>query len=247
MPAAELWPKTIALVPAIEKLKPSPFRWDLSEKIRGLAVSRQPDRHSLEQVCGLVADSLSGEIESKRNPLDAGSAETWLVDLVHLEGIQVKVDTSGYRAADQAFTKAAQRRGSLRFELPDLDGRKWSLASLHGKVVLVNYWWIGCVPCRAEMPTLNRLLGRYKPSDFQIVSLAPDDPARLREFVADHPIHFPILLDPGQKVFNEFSFASAPRTLIFDRESRMVGETNRDMSEDEFVGLIEKAGLKANP
>jgi len=44
-----------------------------------------------------------------------------------------------------------------RFSLTALDGRVYSLAELRGKLVLVNFWGTSCMPCRKEMPEIERL------------------------------------------------------------------------------------------
>src|SRR5690606_21372829 len=52
---------------------------------------------------------------------------------------------------------AARNRLAPSFELPDLDGRKVSLASLRGKTVILNFWTKTCRPCLEEMPSLADL------------------------------------------------------------------------------------------
>lgn len=47
------------------------------------------------------------------------------------------------------------------FELPDITGKKIALADFSGKVVLINFWASWCVPCRAGMPSLNKLYETY--------------------------------------------------------------------------------------
>src|ERR1700676_2731839 len=56
------------------------------------------------------------------------------------------------------------------FKLKDLDGKDLSLASLNGKVVLLNFWATWCGPCRAEIPSLIQLQKRYQ-DRMQIIGL----------------------------------------------------------------------------
>ena len=59
-------------------------------------------------------------------------------------------------------------------EFADAQGRSRSLADFKGKVVLLNLWATWCVPCRQEMPTLDRLQGTLGGAEFEVVPLSID-------------------------------------------------------------------------
>ena len=84
------------------------------------------------------------------------------------------------------------------FKLKSLAGGELDLASLRGRVVLVNFWATWCPPCVEEMPSLERLHRALGPEGLVVVSVSADDDAEtLKRFVAAHGITFPVLLDPG--------------------------------------------------
>jgi thiol-disulfide isomerase/thioredoxin len=60
----------------------------------------------------------------------------------------------------------------IQFE--DADGRSRSLNDFRGKIVLLNIWATWCVPCRKEMPTLDRLQTALGGDDFEVVALSID-------------------------------------------------------------------------
>lgn len=61
--------------------------------------------------------------------------------------------------------------------VPQLDGRLFDLAALHGKVVIVNFWATWCAPCRAEMPRLDAFYRRYHGRGLELLGLSVDDPS----------------------------------------------------------------------
>jgi thiol-disulfide isomerase/thioredoxin len=62
--------------------------------------------------------------------------------------------------------------------LKDLDGKDVTLASLKGKVVLVNFWATWCEPCKIEIPELIELQQEYGPKGFTVLGIAMDDEGR---------------------------------------------------------------------
>src|SRR6202041_982821 len=61
---------------------------------------------------------------------------------------------------------------ALSFNAPD--GKKATLADFKGRALLVNLWATWCVPCRAEMPALERLQARSGGPDFWVVAINVD-------------------------------------------------------------------------
>jgi cytochrome c biogenesis protein CcmG, thiol:disulfide interchange protein DsbE len=61
-----------------------------------------------------------------------------------------------------------------------LDGKTVDLASLRGKVVLVNYWATWCAPCREEMPTLSAFYRAYHERGLEMIGISVDQTARSR-------------------------------------------------------------------
>lgn len=68
------------------------------------------------------------------------------------------------------------------FRLLGMDSTIYSPESLRGKVVFIDFWFIGCFPCMRAMPHLNKIYSDYRDSAFQLLSIAPHPPADLQEF-----------------------------------------------------------------
>lgn len=123
--------------------------------------------------------------------------------------------------------------------LKDLTGKTVKLSSYSGKVVLVNFWATWCAPCAAEVPELVKWQNEYKDT-LQIVGITypPTSLAKIRGFVRDHGINYPILL--GSKATKRLFEPSEnlPITVIIDREGNVVDRIDGVIFADEFEAKI---------
>ncbi|MBI2469206.1 MAG: TlpA family protein disulfide reductase [Candidatus Rokubacteria bacterium] len=121
------------------------------------------------------------------------------------------------RGADAAAAELGQPAPD--FTLPDLAGRRIRLAEYRGKKgVLINFWATWCVPCREEMPTLERLW-RERGATLEVlgVSLDTASKARVRAFVRELGLTFPILLDPEHVAGRLYRVRALPMSFIVDQ------------------------------
>jgi peroxiredoxin len=128
------------------------------------------------------------------------------------------------------------------FAVADLAGRTVKLSSLRGKVVLVNVWTTWCPPCRDEMPSMERLYGRLRGDDFELLAVSQDEDKRLVEpFVREMRLSFPVLVDPEHQVGDRYGVWGYPETFVIDRNGyiveRVIGP--RDWSSTESVAQLQ--------
>ena len=99
--------------------------------------------------------------------------------------------------------------------LGTLEGKKISLKDFRGKVVLLNFWASWCVPCREEMPAMEKLYQEYKEKNFVILAVAVKDSKQdTLNFVKELKLTYPIALDPEAKVGQEYGAWGLPVTYL---------------------------------
>lgn len=141
-----------------------------------------------------------------------------------------KTDSAGAANATKdvefSFMELAQPR-----PLPELDffnggGRAIDFSQFRGKLVLLNVWATWCLPCREEMPALDRLQARLGGVDFEVVALSIDQAGLkvIREFYDEMKLtHLAIFVDPVMSVNPKLGIVGIPTTLLIDPSGKEIG------------------------
>jgi len=111
------------------------------------------------------------------------------------------------------------------FTLTDLSGNRVSLRSLKGKVIFLNFWATWCVPCRQEMPTMEKLHREYKRDGLEVVVVnLRETKEEVLKFVNELSLTFTVLLDKDGKVSEEYGVWSLPLSYFINRKGEFVGK-----------------------
>ena len=102
--------------------------------------------------------------------------------------------------------------------LSDTDGNRITIASLRGKVVIVDFWASWCEPCREAMPVLDRLYQRYRSQGLVVVGVGLDrEDANARRFLRRTAVSFPVVLDGRHAVAGRYEPPRMPTSYLIDR------------------------------
>jgi thiol-disulfide isomerase/thioredoxin len=131
----------------------------------------------------------------------------------------------------------------VRFQ--DDQGRDLTLGDFRGRVVVLNVWATWCVPCRKEMPTLDRLQARLGGKDFLVVALSIDRKGveAVRGFYQEVGVeNLAIYVDPSGRGSRDLGLPGVPTTLLIDQEGREVARKMGEAEWDgpEMVSLVER-------
>ena len=153
----------------------------------------------------------------------------------NLEGwLKVKTTTPPATATTQAN---ANHEPAPDVEFKTLEGKPFRLKELQGQVVLLNFWATYCIPCREEIPALNKLQSELEAQGLRIVGASVDDTIDGINSYQEEVVRFgyPVLVgDSDAKV--KFEQAVLPTTYIIDRQGRI---------RDKIIGTRDKAGFEA--
>lgn len=103
------------------------------------------------------------------------------------------------------------------YNFKDIEGNRISAEDLKGKVVVLNFWFVACPPCRKEMPALNELAFEFaRKTDVVFIAIAPDKKWDLKDFIKTHPLAYHII-DDGQVFDNRYGIHTYPTNVVLDK------------------------------
>jgi peroxiredoxin len=194
-----------------------------------------------------VANTLSGAVQE--NPVPTGkngpaAPYVELAELARYEHVEVKLDDPQFAAAMARIEADNARREQANFTLTDLHGTNWTLKDLRGKVVLVNFWATWCPPCRSEMPDLDTLYKQFNKDGLVVLAISDEDAGKVQPFIEQYKFSYPILLDPGRKVNEQFVIEGIPKSFVYDRDGKLVAQAIDMRTKRQFLEMLSDAGLK---
>ena len=136
------------------------------------------------------------------------------------------------------------------FTATDLRANKpATIADYRGKVVLVNIWATWCPPCRAEMPSMEKLYKKLPGTDFRIAAVSVDGdafhpegsepPSGIMAFANNLGLTFDILHDPSGDIRKAYDIFAVPESYLIDRDGvivkRVIGAADWNTGDNEML------------
>lgn len=168
-----------------------------------------------------------------------------------LAGCKMMADAkSGAKTSSSAGTSQFAPEPDVTFQ--QLQGGNLPLASLKGKVVLVNFWATWCDPCRIEIPWLISFQQKYAGQGFTIIGVAMDEEGKpvVEPYVektkfevsknVEMTMNYPIMIG-NEDIAEKFGgLLGYPSSFLISRDGRVVKKIIGLVSEDEIASEIER-------
>ncbi|NOY09912.1 MAG: TlpA family protein disulfide reductase [Spirochaetes bacterium] len=136
-----------------------------------------------------------------------------------VKGVNEKFTKLGFQLPDRELP-------AINFELKNLQDKSISLESLKGSIVFLNFWATWCPPCRAEVPSMQRLYEKFKDRGLVILGVdLQEDKQKVQDFVKKESLTYPILLDSDGRTGRAYGARSIPTSYIIDKKGFILART----------------------
>ena len=125
-----------------------------------------------------------------------------------------------------------------------LDGKKFSLSSLKGKVVILNFWATWCAPCRIETPELQKTYEKYQPDGVELAGvLVRDSKDQAEAYKKQVGLTYPSIYDPKTQIalqLRNYPLVAIPSTIVFDQEGDVAAAYVSTVDENSLSKVLDQ-------
>jgi len=152
-------------------------------------------------------------IRSRNTKTEKGEPEYLLVELSVQRRKELSERMPKPRPSD-SFKEGEIFKG---FKVSDINGNKFDLRANTGKVIVLNFWFINCPPCKAEIPELNELVKDYgENKDVLFLAVALDTKSEIKDFLKTNPYNYNII-DDARFIADKYGVRSYPTHVVIDK------------------------------
>lgn len=122
--------------------------------------------------------------------------------------------------------------------IPDINNNLLNIDEKNGKVLVFNYWSIGCKPCVMEFPELNKLVGRFNENkSVEFYAFTGDSKSQLFKFLPKKRFDFNIVPN-ARHIHHLYGINAFPTTLIIDKKGNISKIYTGMIDEDNFENIV---------
>ena len=167
-------------------------------------------------------------------------------DLLVLGGVAAAAGAAGAIVGALALQSRSGAAELLSSSFPDLSGRTRRLTEWQGRPLVCNFWATWCEPCREELPLFDAAQRKHAAIGLQVVGIAIDNAANVRQYLQTSPLGFPLLvgeasaIDLMRRLGNKTGVV--PFTVLVDAAGRVrqrkLGAYSADQLAADLAGFL---------
>lgn len=189
------------------------------------------------------SDDFSAYVESIRTSIK-GSA-----DLAALKEVEAK-----YATLKEAYKNILKGMPAPDFTAVDVNGKEYKMSDFAGKVVVLDFWFTGCIPCKAEMPFMEGIAESMEGDPIQFISMSLDTGDQLVEawkaMVKDQKgpvLNLNVPLGFKSELAQKYGIRSVPRIVIVDKDGKIYSSNALRPSDPKLKQVLYTILGKGNP
>ena len=131
----------------------------------------------------------------------------------------------------------------FKLKVKDLDGNIINMEAYRGKVIFLNFWATWCMPCVAELPSINKLYKEFKGGNIAFLLISNEQIEKVKRYHERKGYEVPFhIIDADGIIPKQYYSRSIPTTFIINKEGRIVKATSgaEDWDDNEFVETLKK-------
>ncbi len=119
-----------------------------------------------------------------------------------------------------------------------IDGSAAGFEAWKGKVIVLNFWFIGCPACMAEIPRLNQMRSKFEGrDDIVFAAVTADTKGKVNDFLKKNVFNYLMIAD-GQIYLDSFGFSGYPKNIVIGRDGKIVYWRSTIKAWDKFESVI---------
>ena len=135
------------------------------------------------------------------------------------------------------------KEAAPNFTVALLDGKNFQLSDYKGKPVMINFFASWCLPCREEIPAIEKIVSTYKPKGVVFLGISTDDTeVKANDFIKKYGVSYSIGLDKSTAIQKSFGLYGIPTTYFIDKQGIVnyfhSGAVTEDLLQNELDKLL---------
>jgi thiol-disulfide isomerase/thioredoxin len=111
-------------------------------------------------------------------------------------------------------------KDAIPFSATDINGKNFSLNELKGKIIVINFWFIECKPCKMEIPELNKVVDKYAGKEVVFIAFANNEKSKLQSFLQENEFKYNVISSP-EDVLKSYNISAFPTNLVIDKNLKI--------------------------